>query len=109
MTKNKLAIIGGSGLYEIEGLESPKWKTITTQYEYQINSVHSTTDVLQTVLCICLGFWKSTDVREHISPNREQSKMTSSRKCVYILKIAAQTRRLIFGKVGIRYLGYNVV
>jgi len=26
MTKNKLAIIGGSGLYEIEGLENPKWK-----------------------------------------------------------------------------------
>jgi len=23
MTKNKLAIIGGSGLYEIEGLENP--------------------------------------------------------------------------------------
>jgi len=27
MTKNKLAIIGGSGLYEIEGLENPKWKS----------------------------------------------------------------------------------
>jgi len=32
MTKNKLAIIGGSGLYEIEGLESPKWKSITTPW-----------------------------------------------------------------------------
>ena len=32
MAKNKLAIIGGSGLYEIEGLESPKWKTITTPW-----------------------------------------------------------------------------
>ncbi len=32
MTKNKLAIIGGSGLYEIEGIESPKWKTITTPW-----------------------------------------------------------------------------
>ena len=32
MTKNKLAIIGGSGLYEIEGLESPKWKLITTPW-----------------------------------------------------------------------------
>ena len=32
MTKHKLAIIGGSGLYEIEGLESPKWKSITTPW-----------------------------------------------------------------------------
>jgi len=32
MTKNKLAIIGGSGLYEIEGLESPEWKSITTPW-----------------------------------------------------------------------------
>ena len=32
MAKNKLAIIGGSGLYEIEGLESPKWKSITTPW-----------------------------------------------------------------------------
>jgi len=32
MTKNKLAIIGGSGLYEIEGLENPKWKSITTPW-----------------------------------------------------------------------------
>jgi len=32
MTKNKLAIIGGSGLYEIEGLESPKWRSITTPW-----------------------------------------------------------------------------
>ena len=32
MTKNKLAIIGGSGLYEIEGLENPKWKSISTPW-----------------------------------------------------------------------------
>jgi 5'-methylthioadenosine phosphorylase len=32
MTKNKLAIIGGSGLYEIDGLESPEWKSITTPW-----------------------------------------------------------------------------
>ena len=32
MTKNKLAIIGGSGLYDIEGLESPKWKSISTPW-----------------------------------------------------------------------------
>ncbi|MDC6465150.1 S-methyl-5'-thioadenosine phosphorylase [Pelagibacteraceae bacterium] len=32
MTKNKLAIIGGSGLYEIEGLENPEWKLITTPW-----------------------------------------------------------------------------
>ena len=32
MTKNKLAIIGGSGLYEIDGLESPSWKSITTPW-----------------------------------------------------------------------------
>ena len=32
MTKNKLAIIGGSGLYEIEGLEKPKWKKIKTPW-----------------------------------------------------------------------------
>ena len=32
MTKNKLAIIGGSGLYEIEGLEKPKWKVINTPW-----------------------------------------------------------------------------
>ena len=32
MTKNKLAIIGGSGLYEIDGLENPKWKSLTTPW-----------------------------------------------------------------------------
>ena len=32
MTKNKLAIIGGSGLYEIEGLEKPIWKKINTPW-----------------------------------------------------------------------------
>ena len=32
MTKNKLAIIGGSGLYDIEVLEKPKWKTINTPW-----------------------------------------------------------------------------
>jgi len=32
MIKNKLAIIGGSGLYEIEGLEKPKWNTIKTPW-----------------------------------------------------------------------------
>ena len=32
MTKNKLAIIGGSGLYDIEGLESPKWKSMATPW-----------------------------------------------------------------------------
>ena len=32
MTKNKLGIIGGSGLYEIEGLEKPKCKSITTPW-----------------------------------------------------------------------------
>ena len=30
MTNSKLAIIGGSGLYEIEGLKNPKWKKIKT-------------------------------------------------------------------------------
>jgi len=32
MAKNKLGIIGGSGLYEIEGLKSLKWKTIKTPW-----------------------------------------------------------------------------
>ena len=32
MTKNKLAIIGGSGLYEIEGLEKPRWNKIKTPW-----------------------------------------------------------------------------
>jgi len=32
MTKNKLAIIGGSGLYDIEGLERPKWKSMATPW-----------------------------------------------------------------------------
>ena len=32
MTKNKLGIIGGSGLYEIEGLQNLKWKTIETPW-----------------------------------------------------------------------------
>ena len=32
MLKNKLAIIGGSGLYDIEGLKKPKWKTIKTPW-----------------------------------------------------------------------------
>ena len=30
MTNPKLGIIGGSGLYEIEGLKNPKWKKIKT-------------------------------------------------------------------------------
>jgi len=32
MRKNKLGIIGGSGLYEIEGLENLKWKTVKTPW-----------------------------------------------------------------------------
>ena len=32
MIKNKLAIIGGSGLYEIEDLKKPKWNTIKTPW-----------------------------------------------------------------------------
>ena len=30
MIKNKLAIIGGSGLYEIDGLKKPKWNKVKT-------------------------------------------------------------------------------
>ena len=32
MKKNKLAIIGGSGLYDIEGIEKPNWRTIKTPW-----------------------------------------------------------------------------
>jgi len=32
MRKNKLAIIGGSGIYDIEGLEKPKWNKIKTPW-----------------------------------------------------------------------------
>ena len=32
MTNPKLGIIGGSGLYEIEGLKNPKWKKINTPW-----------------------------------------------------------------------------
>ena len=32
MTNSKLAIIGGSGLYEIEGLKNPKWKKVKTPW-----------------------------------------------------------------------------
>jgi len=32
MTKNKLAIIGGSGLYDIDGLEKPKWNKVKTPW-----------------------------------------------------------------------------
>jgi len=32
MIKNKLAIIGGSGLYDIEGLENPSWKSLSTPW-----------------------------------------------------------------------------
>ena len=32
MTKNKLAIIGGSGLYDIEGIEKVKWNKIKTPW-----------------------------------------------------------------------------
>ena len=32
MTNPKLGIIGGSGLYEIEGLENQKWKSLTTPW-----------------------------------------------------------------------------
>ena len=32
MPKNKLAIIGGSGLYDIEGLKKPKWRSIKTPW-----------------------------------------------------------------------------
>jgi len=32
MTKNKLAIIGGSGLYDIDGIENPNWKFISTPW-----------------------------------------------------------------------------
>ena len=32
MVKNKLGIIGGSGLYDIEGLKSPTWKKVKTPW-----------------------------------------------------------------------------
>ena len=32
MTNSKLAIIGGSGLYDIEGLKDPKWKKVKTPW-----------------------------------------------------------------------------
>ena len=32
MTNSKLAIIGGSGLYAIEGLKNPKWKKVKTSW-----------------------------------------------------------------------------
>ena len=32
MTNPKLGIIGGSGLYDIEGLEKPKWKKVSTPW-----------------------------------------------------------------------------
>ncbi len=32
MTNSKLAIIGGSGLYDMEGLKNPKWKKIKTPW-----------------------------------------------------------------------------
>ena len=32
MKKRKLGIIGGSGLYDIKGLERPKWKKIKTAW-----------------------------------------------------------------------------
>ena len=32
MTNPKLAIIGGSGLYDIKGLKNPKWKKIKTPW-----------------------------------------------------------------------------
>ena len=32
MTNSKLAIIGGSGLYDMEGLKNPKWKQIKTPW-----------------------------------------------------------------------------
>ena len=32
MTNSKLAVIGGSGLYEIDGLKNPKWKKIKTPW-----------------------------------------------------------------------------
>ena len=28
MTNSKLAVIGGSGLYDMEGLKNPKWKKL---------------------------------------------------------------------------------
>ena len=34
MTKNKLAIIGGSGLYDIEGMKNPKWKVSLQTHKY---------------------------------------------------------------------------
>ena len=32
MTNPKLGIIGGSGLYEIEGLKNPEWKKAMTPW-----------------------------------------------------------------------------
>ena len=43
MTKNKLAIIGGSGLYEIEGIENPKWKSLTTPWGNPSDDILKTT------------------------------------------------------------------
>ena len=32
MNKHKLGIIGGSGLYDIDGAIAPKWETISTPW-----------------------------------------------------------------------------
>ena len=39
MKKRKLGIIGGSGLYKMEGFEKPKWKKIETPWGSPSDSV----------------------------------------------------------------------
>ena len=32
MSRTKIAVIGGSGVYEIDGLEQPEWVSVTTPW-----------------------------------------------------------------------------
>ena len=43
MKKRKLGIIGGSGLYKIEGLENQRWKKIKTSWGDPSDSILSST------------------------------------------------------------------
>ena len=44
MKKRKLGIIGGSGIYQMEGFESTKWKKIKTSWGSPSDDVMTATD-----------------------------------------------------------------
>ena len=86
MTKNKLGIIGGSGLYEIEGLEKPKWKSITTPWGKPSDEILNKVDYDKIAAVESRGFIFASPLSYNLTkPNilmRKQNKLPAEKYSV---------------------------